>query len=63
VGQFQVAGNRVTRVRFNMPLTEVPSERLVIERPHLQALPRPYGGRSIRSLQTKATERPIIGHL
>jgi hypothetical protein len=40
---------------------EVPAERLVMERAHLQPVPTPYDGRSIRSLQVKAFERPIVG--
>jgi transposase len=51
----------VANARVHGTTGELPSERRVIERPHLQALPRLYGGRSIRSLQTKAPERPMIG--
>jgi transposase len=40
---------------------EVPAERLSLERAHLQPVPAPYGGRSVRSLQAKAPERTIIG--
>ncbi len=39
---------------------EVPAERLAIERMQLQPIPAPYGGRSVRALQTPKPV-PIIG--
>jgi len=51
----------VANQRVHGTTGEVPAERLVIERTHLQPVPTPYGGRSIRSLQVKTPERPIVG--
>jgi transposase len=51
----------VANARVHGTTGEVPSERLTLERASLQAIPSPYGGRSVRRLQTKPPERPIIG--
>ena len=41
---------------------EVPAERLRFECGKLRPLPRPYGGRSVRQLQTVRMQEPIVGY-
>jgi len=51
----------VANARVHGTTGEVPAERLLTERVHLQPIPTPYGGRSVRSIQAKAPERPVVG--
>lgn len=51
----------VANARIHATTGAVPAERLVDERLHLQPIPLPYGGRSVRSLQAKPEPVPIIG--
>lgn len=51
----------VANARTHATTGEIPAERLAIERTHLQPIPTPYGGRSIRAVQARAPERPIVG--
>ena len=51
----------VANARTHATMGEVPAERLATERPHLQPIPTPYGGRSIRTVQARAPQRPVIG--
>lgn len=50
----------VANARVHGTTGEVPAERLAIERMQLQPIPAPYGGRSVRALQTPKPV-PIIG--
>lgn len=51
----------VANARVHATTGEIPAERLAIERLQLQSVPIPYGGRSVRSIQTKRVPVPIIG--
>jgi transposase len=51
----------VANVRVHGTTGEIPAERLAIERVQLQPVPTPYGGRSVRSIQTRPMPSPIIG--
>ena len=51
----------VANARTHATTGAVPAERLAIERAHLQGIPTPYGGRSIRTVQARALQRPIVG--
>src|SRR5215469_12361203 len=51
----------VANARIHATTGAVPAERLVDERLHLQPIPLPYSGRSVRSLQAKPQPVPIIG--
>jgi hypothetical protein len=51
----------VANARIHGTTGAIPAERLVNERLHLQPIPLPYGGRSVRSLQAKPERVPIIG--
>lgn len=50
----------VANARVHGTTGEVPAERLAIERMHLQPVPAPYGGRSVRAVQTPKPA-PIVG--
>ena len=50
----------VANARVHATIAEVPAERLIIEGANLQALPAPYGGRSVRSLP--AARKTIMGY-
>jgi transposase len=50
----------VANVRVHGTTGEIPAERLAVERVQLQAVPTPYAGCSVRSLQ-KPVPAPIIG--
>jgi transposase len=50
----------VANARVHGTTGEVPAERLALERTQLQPVPTPYGGRSVRAIQT-AKSVPIIG--
>lgn len=52
----------VANARVHATTREVPAERLVVEGPMLQALPSPYGGRSVRSLTAPAARKAIMGY-
>jgi hypothetical protein len=52
----------VANVRVHGTTGEVPAERLKIERGKLRPLPRPYGGRSVRQMQTPRVHEPIVGY-
>ena len=52
----------VANARVHATTREVPLDRLAIEAPKLQHLPAPYGGRSVRSLQS-ASARPRVAIL
>jgi transposase len=51
----------VANQRVHATTGELPAERLLVERAHLQPVPTPYGGQSVRALETTATPRPIVG--
>jgi len=51
----------VANVRVHATINEIPAERLVIERAALQALPAPYGVRSVRSLTVPARKK-VVGY-
>jgi hypothetical protein len=51
----------VANARIHGTTSAVPAERLVSERLRLQPVPAPYGGRTVRSLQTTPEPVPIIG--
>ena len=51
----------VANQRIHGTTGDVPAERLARERAHLQPVPAPYGGRSLRAVQAKAPPRPIVG--
>ena len=51
----------VANARVHATTGAVPAERLVSEEAALAAGPAPYGGRSVRSLQSKPEPVPIIG--
>jgi hypothetical protein len=50
----------VANARVHGTRGEIPGERLAIERFQLQPIPAPYGGRSVRSVQT-LKQVPIVG--
>jgi hypothetical protein len=50
----------VANARVHGTTGEIPAERLAIERMQLQPLPVPYGGRSVRAVQTPKPV-PIVG--
>lgn len=52
----------VANARVHATTGEVPADRLVIEHARLQELPKPYQGRTARSLAGNRTPRPIIGY-
>ena len=51
----------VANARVHATTGEIPAQRLAIERAQLLSVPIPYGGRSVRSIQTKLVPVPIIG--
>jgi hypothetical protein len=51
----------VANQRVHATTGELPAERLLVERAHLQPVPTPYGGQSVRALEKTATPRPIVG--
>jgi transposase len=51
----------VANARVHGTTGEIPAERLATERTQLQPVPAAYGGRSVRSIQTKPIPSPIIG--
>jgi transposase len=51
----------VANARVHATTGEIPAQRLAIERAQLLPVPIPYGGRSVRSIQTKPVPVPIIG--
>jgi transposase len=51
----------VANVRVHGTTGEIPAERLVRERLHLQPVPPPYRGRTVRVLQARPTLPPIVG--
>jgi hypothetical protein len=50
-----LAARGVANARIHGTTGEIPAERLVRERPHLQPIPLPYGGRTVRLVQTRST--------
>ena len=52
----------VANARVHATTEELPAERLVIEREHLQRLPGSYIGRSARSLTCPAARKPVVGY-
>lgn len=52
----------VANARVHATINEVPAERLITERPALQALPSPYGGRSGRALAAPLPRKAIMGY-
>lgn len=54
----------VANARVHATIAEVPAERLITETAALQALPAPYGGRSVRSLAQAAppARKMIMGY-
>jgi transposase len=52
----------VANARVHATIAEVPAERLILEAPKLQALPAPYGGRSLRSPAAKPARKTIMGY-
>jgi hypothetical protein len=51
----------VANQRVHATTGEVPAERLLVEWAHLQPVPTPYGGQSVRALEKTATTRPVVG--
>lgn len=51
----------VANARVHATINEIPAERLLIEQQSLQALPAPYGGRSVRSV-TQPVRKLIVGY-
>jgi hypothetical protein len=51
----------VANARIHGTTGAIPAERLVSERLQLQPVPTPYGGGTVRALQTKAEPVPTIG--
>ena len=51
----------VANARVHGTTGSTPAERLISERPKLQRVPMPYGGRTVRSLQARPQPVPIIG--
>ena len=52
----------VANARVHATTGEVPADRLVIERAKLQALPKPYLGRTARNLVIDPKPRKLIGY-
>ena len=52
----------VAKARVHATTNDVPAERLLVERGALQALPAPYGGRSVRSLMAQAPRKTVVGY-
>jgi transposase len=52
----------IANARLHGTTGEVPAERLKFERGKLRPLPRPYGGRSVRQVQTARMQEPIVGY-
>lgn len=52
----------VANTRVHGTTHEAPADRLIVEVPMLQALPSPYGGRSVRSLTGTSTRKAIMGY-
>ena len=52
----------VANARVHATTKEVPTDRLVTERPTLQGLAAPYAGRSARALSPVQTRKPIVGY-
>jgi len=52
----------VANARVHATTGEVPLVRLMIERGKLQALPKPYKGKSARSLEMPETPPPVVGY-
>jgi transposase len=51
----------VANARIHGTTGEIPAERLMRERPHLQPTPLPYGGRTVRAVQARPEPGPIVG--
>ena len=51
----------VANARIHGTTGEIPAERLMRERPHLQPIPLPYGGRTVRAVQARPEPGPIVG--
>lgn len=51
----------VANARIHGTTGEIPAERLARERPHLQPIPLPYGGRTVRPVQARPEPGPIVG--
>ena len=51
----------VANARVHATTNDVAAERLLIERRALQALPAPYGGRSVRGLMAQAPRKTLVG--
>ena len=51
----------VANLRVHGTTGEIPAERLAQERLHLQPVPPPYGGRTVRAIQARPQPVPIVG--
>jgi transposase len=51
----------VANARIHGTTGEIPAERLMRETPHLQPIPPPYGGRTVRAVQARPEPGPIVG--
>jgi transposase len=52
----------VANARIHATTGEIPMERMIIEQGKLQDLPKPYKGRTARSMATPSIPRPSVGY-